>query len=197
MRRVVFIIAIFLLGFESSQLFNYFLSQKNIVQLPRIAEISHEATNTAVLGKRASEEYARVIRVIDGDTIEIEGGRRVRYIGIDTPETVDPRKPVECFGREAAGENRRLVEGKEVRLEKDISDTDRYGRLLRYVSINNQMINDVLVRQGFAHASSYPPDIKYQEQLRDAQREARENGRGLWAGCITSAPLTIQQLLRY
>ncbi len=184
MRRELIVIAIFLIGFGSSQIFNYFFSQKQIFQPPRTPEIFHEATNTAVLGESLLEEYARVIRVIDGDTIEIEGGKRVRYIGIDTPETVDPRKPVECFGREAAEKNRSLVEGKKVQLEKDVSEVDRYGRLLRYVSVDNQMVNDVLVRQGFAHASSYPPDIKYQEQLRDAEREARENGRGLWRGCL-------------
>ena len=79
---------------------------------------------------------ATVVRVIDGDTIEVEidgTSYRVRYIGIDTPETVHPQKPVECFGKEASEKNRELVEGKRVRLEKDVSDTDKYGRLLRYV----------------------------------------------------------------
>ena len=84
----------------------------------------------------AGLEDALVIRVIDGDTIDVLiGGRefRVRYIGIDTPETVDPRQPVECFGREASERNRRLVWGKAVGLERDVSETDRFGRLLRYV----------------------------------------------------------------
>lgn len=126
----------------------------------------------------------KVVRVIDGDTIEVSAGStqiKVRYIGIDTPETVDPRKPVQCFGKEAATENRKLVEGKEIKMEKDVSETDKYGRLLRYVFVDNFFVNDYLVRQGFAHASTYPPDIKYQELFRQAEQEARENQRGLWA----------------
>src|SRR3990172_7201954 len=80
-------------------------------------------------------EKVKVTRVIDGDTIELGDGRRVRYIGIDTPETVDPRKPVECFGKEAAAKNRELVDGKMVEMEKDASETDKYGRLLRYIYV--------------------------------------------------------------
>lgn len=131
----------------------------------------------------SQRQKALVTRVIDGDTIEIQGGVRVRYIGIDTPETVDPRKPVQCFGEEAAEKNRELVLGKEIELEKDISETDKYGRLLRYVYIDNLFINDFLVRQGFARASSYPPDVKYQDQLRQAGEEAKENNKGLWSTC--------------
>ena len=129
---------------------------------------------------------AKVIRVIDGDTIEVNiGGSiyKVRYIGIDTPETVHPSKPVECFGKEASGKNRELVEGKIVRLEKDVSETDRYERLLRYVWVDDIFVNDYLVRQGYAYAYTYPPDVKYAEQFAQAQREAEENNRGLWAVC--------------
>ena len=97
-----------------------------------------------------------VTRVIDGDTIEIEGGQRVRYIGIDTPETSHPQKGVECFGREASAENRKLVEGKKVVLEKDVSEIDKYGRLLRYVYARDTFVNQYLVIQGYAHSSSYP-----------------------------------------
>lgn len=130
-----------------------------------------------------SKQMVKVIRVIDGDTIEIEGGQKVRYIGINTPETVDPRRPVMCFGKEAAIKNKELVEGKEIRLEKDISETDKYARLLRYVYIGDLFVNDYLVRQGYAYASSYPPDVKYQQQFREAQKEAQENNRGLWSFC--------------
>jgi micrococcal nuclease len=134
--------------------------------------------------KEAPQEITySVTRVIDGDTIEIEGGYKVRYIGIDTPETVHPSKSVECFGIEASNKNKELVEGKKVKLEKDISETDKYGRLLRYVWVGDIFVNDYLVRQGYAYASTYPPDIKYSEQFVHAQREARENNRGLWASC--------------
>lgn len=132
----------------------------------------------------------RVVKVIDGDTIEIEGGQRVRYIGIDTPETVDPRKPVQCFGRQASAKNRELVEGKEVRLEKDISETDQYRRLLRYVWVGDVLVNDYLVRQGYARASSYPPDVRYQKRFTHAQQEASDNSRGLWGAACASSPVT-------
>lgn len=138
-------------------------------------------------------ELARVARVIDGDTIELAGGERVRYIGVDTPESVDPRKPVQCFGVEAARRNRDLVEGKDVRLERDISDRDRYGRLLRYVFLpavdsskaggGDALVNEVLVREGYASVYTFPPDVKYSERFLVAEREAREAKRGLWASC--------------
>jgi micrococcal nuclease len=123
----------------------------------------------------------RVTQVVDGDTIKLENGETVRSIGIDTPETVDPRRPVGCFGKEASAKNKELVLGKEVRLVKDVSDTDKYDRLLRYVYVGDVFVNEYLVREGFARASSYPPDVKYQELFRDAEREAREAKRGLWA----------------
>jgi len=123
-------------------------------------------------------ETARVIEVIDGDTITIAGGYRVRYIGIDTPE-VHP--DVEEFGIEAWQANRKLVEGKEVRLERDVSNTDKYGRLLRYVWIDNILVEAELVRQGLARAKAYPPDTKYQDYLEQMEAEARDAGRGMWA----------------
>ena len=122
-----------------------------------------------------------VIRVIDGDTIEIQGGERVRYIGIDAPETVHPSKPVEHFGKEATEKNRELVEGKRVRLEKDVEDRDEYGRLLRYVWRDNMMVNAELVRLGYAYSYSLPPNIKYQELFLQLEKKAREQGLGLWA----------------
>jgi micrococcal nuclease len=135
-------------------------------------------------------ERARVVRVVDGDTIIVElDGReeRLRYIGVDTPESVQPNTPVECFGREASAENARLVEDREVELERDVSNRDRYERLLRYVYVVEEgeriFVNEALVAGGFAHASSFPPDVKYQDVLRAAQREARDEGRGLWGSC--------------
>lgn len=145
---------------------------------------------------------ARVTNVVDGDTIdvEIEGVEyRLRYIGIDTPETVDPRRPVGCLGPEASAYNRQLVEGKTVGLEKDVSETDDFGRLLRYVwlpaeaspSGQAEMVNAVLVREGYAQASTYPPDVKRQDLFLQLQSEARNNGRGLWGDvCTSPAPAT-------
>jgi micrococcal nuclease len=129
-----------------------------------------------------------VTEVVDGDTIVIEGGQAVRYIGMDTPETKHPTKSVQCFGVEASERNKELVEGKQVRLEKDVSETDKYGRLLRYVYVGDEMINEKLVQEGYATAVSYPPDVKYQDKLRTAEREARTSKAGLWTECKTVAP---------
>ncbi len=137
--------------------------------------------------EQGTENYKEVLvtRVIDGDTIEIEGGERVRYLGIDTPETVDPRRPVQCFGAEASIENKALVEGKYVRLHKDITDRDKYGRLLRYVYVDDKFVNLELVKSGFAHIFTLAPDVKYAEEFLKAEREAREARRGLWGACFS------------
>jgi micrococcal nuclease len=134
---------------------------------------------------------ARVIRVVDGDTIVValEGRQeRVRYIGIDTPESVDPRSPVECYGKEAAAENQRLVGGKQVYLARDISERDRFDRLLRYVYVDDAadelvFVNLALVAGGYAQVSTFPPDVEHETEFRAAQREARTAGRGLWGAC--------------
>jgi micrococcal nuclease len=134
---------------------------------------------------------AKVTRVVDGDTIEVEvDGEvyKVRYIGIDTPESVDPRRAVECFGKEAAERNRELVEGRDVGLEKDVSETDAFGRLLRYVWLDGRLVNARLVTEGYALAATYPPDVRYSELFADLQSEARSTGLGLWgAACAGDA----------
>ena len=122
-------------------------------------------------------DIARVIKVVDGDTIIIEGNYQVRYIGMDTPE-IQPN--VEPFAMEAWEANRRLVAGKEVRLERDVSQTDKYGRLLRYVYVDDVFVNAELVRQGLAEAKAYPPDTKHHDYLEQVEAEAREAGRGMW-----------------
>ena len=151
------------------------------------SEAKYEAQDEiAALGTKnviPQGESVKVTRVVDGDTIKIEGGQTVRYIGIDTPETVHPQKTVECFGREASNKNKELVEGKFVQLERDVSEVDKYGRLLRYVYVDSVFANELLVKEGFAHASSYPPDVKYQDLLSSAQQEAQSQNKGLWAGC--------------
>ncbi len=119
-------------------------------------------------------EY-KVTYVVDGDTIEIEGDKRVRLIGINTPESGQP------YFSEARNKLIELVLNKRVRLEKDVSDKDQYGRLLRYVYVGDLFVNLEMVRLGYANSYSYPPDIKYQDQLLAAEREAREKQIGLWA----------------
>jgi micrococcal nuclease len=135
-------------------------------------------------------ETATVLRVIDGDTIEVDRGNgpeKVRYIGIDTPETVDPGSPVEWMGPEASAANATLVEGKEVVLERDVSETDQYGRLLRYVWITDpssdsgmRLVNLALIADGYAQVSTYPPDVRYADLYLAAQRTARRGELGLW-----------------
>jgi micrococcal nuclease len=124
-----------------------------------------------------------VERVVDGDTIHVRLGARVekvRYIGINTPEVHHPTKGEEPGGREATEVNRRLVEGKRVRLELDVRERDRYGRLLAYVWAGDVMVNAELVRLGYAQVMTIPPNVRYQETLLKLQREARDAGRGLW-----------------
>ena len=116
-----------------------------------------------------------VTRVIDGDTIEIEGGYHVRYIGIDAPEKWEP------FYGEATEVNRNLVEGKKVYLEKDVEDKDDNGRLLRYVWLDNTMVNAELVKLGYAYSYSYPPNTKYQQYFLQLEKEAREQKLALWS----------------
>jgi endonuclease YncB( thermonuclease family) len=131
-----------------------------------------------------------VKRVVDGDTIELSSGEKVRLIGINTPETHHPTRGVECFGKEAEAYTRQLLEGHQVRLEKDVSETDRYGRLLRVVYLVPEstlaaelFVNKHLVEEGYALVDTYPPDVKYKDIFLEAQRIAREQGKGLWSAC--------------
>ena len=129
-------------------------------------------------------ETATVVRVIDGDTIEVDldGWRyTVRYIGINTPETNRPSRGVEFYGPEASARNRELVEGKTVRMEFDVSSTDRFDRLLGYVYVDEEMVNATLISEGFAVASTFPPDTKFADRFENIQMQAMENRRGVRA----------------
>lgn len=132
----------------------------------------------------APDGLIRVVKVVDGDTIEIDNGEHVRYVGINTPETVDPRRAPQCFGKEASDYNKQLLSDGFVRLERDISDKDKYGRLLRYVyASDGTFINLALVRNGYAQVSTYPPDITHAKEFTSAQAQARAEGLGLWSAC--------------
>jgi micrococcal nuclease len=125
-----------------------------------------------------------VTRIVDGDTIHVDvGGRveKVRYIGVNTPETHHPRKGQEPGGRAAAALNRELVSGRRVRLELDTQARDRHGRLLAYVWVADTMVNAELVRRGFAQVMTVPPNVRHQSLFLKLQREARAAGRGLWS----------------
>ncbi len=138
-----------------------------------------------------------VTRVIDGDTIEVDiDGTiyKVRYIGIDAPELDDEQPELCALAQEATIYNRQLVEGKTVRLEKDISETDKYERLLRYVYVDDIFVNAELVRQGLAWAKVYEPDTKYQDYLEELEAEAKQAGRGLWATSTIPPPIMVENV---
>ncbi len=139
----------------------------------------------APVASQANSAVVQVVRVIDGDTIQIccIAGRRekVRYTGVNTPETKHPTKGVEHFGKEASEANRKLVDGKTIRLEFDVQEQDRYGRLLAYVYLEEgTFVNAWLVENGYAQVMTVPPNVKHQALFLKLQREAREAGRGLW-----------------
>lgn len=128
----------------------------------------------------------KVLRVVDGDTIIVRrrrGAERVRYIGIDTPESVKPDTPVQCFGREASDFNRRLVEGKTVRLEGDREPRDRFGRTLAYVWVGERMVNAELLSGGYARTLRIPPNTANAAYFSGLQRVAKRTRRGLWNAC--------------
>jgi micrococcal nuclease len=136
----------------------------------------------------AGTRKADVVRVVDGDTIAVlVDGRRekVRYIGIDTPETHHPTKPVQCYGREASAFNARLVGGERVRLVRDVEERDRFGRLLAYVYRvrDGLFVNAELARAGYARTLTIAPDVRYAARFAALARAAREAGRGLWSAC--------------
>ena len=146
-------------------------------------------------GAAALPKTATLRRVVDGDTVQLMDGRFVRYIGIDTPEVRRKARPgdqewragedrwvvdPEPFGEAALEANKRLVEGRTVRLEYDAQTHDRFGRILAYVWVDALMVNAELLKEGFAQPLTIPPDVKYAEQFRALADEARRAGRGLW-----------------
>ena len=153
---------------------------------------TEEVKNTPL---KAGFTEATVLNVVDGDTIDVEidgEKKRVRFVLVNTPESVHPRKPVEYYGKEASAYTTHELDGKTVYLEKDVSDTDRYGRLLRYIWIDipegkdlekdlrEKCFNAKLLLQGYASLSTFPPDIKYVDYFRTFEKSAREASLGLW-----------------
>ena len=132
---------------------------------------------------------ARVVNVIDGDTIDVDwAGRRerVRLLGVDTPETVDPDRPVGCYGPEAAAFTSRRLQGRTVRLRFDRQPRDRYGRLLAYVEVDGRRFNDELLAGGYARLLVIPPNGRHGRAMLDEELTARKAERGLWGACSRS-----------
>ena len=166
-------------------------------------DLTNQAPATFLLEPGGYEE-ANVENVIDGDTISVSIIGRVdgpgagaavigesydvRLLGIDTPETVKPDTPVECFGREAKAATTALLSGEIVRLVDDVENVDSYGRLLRYVYIGDEMANARLVANGYASVYTYPPNVRHTDLLVALQREARAERRGLWSDAVCPDP---------
>lgn len=141
------------------------------------------------LDAKTAEDF-RVIRVVDGDTIIVALNHKpetVRLLGINTPETVAPNRPVQCYGPEASNRTKELLKGKIVRLDADPSqdNEDKYHRLLRFVFLGNENVNESLVRDGYAREYTYKHPYAYQAEFRAKQKAAKKNKLGLWGACPT------------
>jgi len=160
--------------------------------MPKLAIAAIAVAILAVGGGKLAgavhSDTARVVRVVDGDTVVVRTGghqERVRYIGVDTPESVKPGTPVQCFAKAASAENKRLVEGREVRLVQDLEAHDRYGRTLAYVyrKSDGLFVNAELVRRGYGKPLTIPPNVAHAAEFRRLAKTARREGRGLWSRC--------------
>ncbi|MBI3627516.1 MAG: thermonuclease family protein [Candidatus Sungbacteria bacterium] len=161
------------------------------------AELASQFAKTATVYdesiKVSPGKAIKVAEVIDGDTIVLANGDHLRYIGMDTPEEVDPRKPVQCYAKEAADANRRLVQGKTIIFYRDVSEHDKYGRWLGYVYLldgpdakMNTFVNRTLVRSGFAFAYNYKPDTSKAALFKTDETAAKNDHLGLWAHCTVT-----------
>lgn len=152
----------------------------------QIESITLAPTILPTLNPESQRTQTRVVKVIDGDTVnvELEGkAETIRLIGIDAPEKNDPRKPVQCFAIEATNKAKELLSGKTVSLESDATqgDRDKYQRILRYIFLDGTNINKLMLSEGYAHEYTYNLPYKYQSEFKQAEKEAQEAKRGLWA----------------
>jgi micrococcal nuclease len=168
------------------------MSRNAIVALLLVLAIAAGAGSSRLFGDdegaAGATSEGQVTRVVDGDTIHVRVGARdetVRYIGIDTPETHHPTKPVQCFGVRASAFNERLVAHERVRLVRDAEQRDRYGRLLAYVyrARDGLFVNAELARRGYARTLTIAPNVGHAAGFAALAREARDAGRGLWSAC--------------
>jgi endonuclease YncB( thermonuclease family) len=147
------------------------------VTAPPAATVTPSASATP-----AGLTFCTVTNVVDGDTIDVSGcggPGRIRFILVDTPEI----NTGECFGKEASEYTKSKLLNRQIGLEKDVSNKDRFGRNLRYIWLDGELFNERLVRDGYAALAVYPPDVKYQARIAAAEQEAKTNGRGLWPLC--------------
>ena len=197
--KVLYLLA----GLFSGLLLAQFAPVKKLVMTAPVEQKSETAvgTTTQTSDKQTSEWYP-VVKVVDGDTVTINiNGKNttLRLIGLDTPETVDPRRTVQCFGKEASDEAKKLMQGQSVRIELDESQGtyDKYGRTLAYVYVpadsrqEGIMVNQYMIAEGFGHEYTYNLPYKYQAQFKTAQKSAQEQKRGLWADSVCGANVSM------
>lgn len=158
-------------------------AEKSTSPSPPVVVPSPTPSQAGSENAKEGKTVATISRVIDGDTVELSTGEKVRLIGIDTPESVHPDKDKNTeYGKVASAYSKERLDRKTVYLEKDVSETDRYGRLLRYLYLEDgTFYNEQIVKDGYANVSTYPPDVKYKDVFVEAERYARENNKGLWA----------------
>lgn len=178
-KQIIYVLAVIL------AILQLFFNKNN--PLPKVSVVPTNIPEPTIIITLNEKQKVKVIRVIDGDTIEIEGNVKVRYIGINTPEiyrdTTGKKTREQCFANESYLENKRLVEGKTVTLVEDVSDKDKYGRFLRYVYVDDLFINDYLIKNGFAKIMTIKPDIKYYQQFKTDEKDAKANNLGIWKEC--------------
>lgn len=159
---------------------------------PALTQRSQSVVATTTSADPQRETYA-ILKVVDGDTVDVSLGgtrTRIRLIGINTPETVDPRRPVQCFGKEASARAKELLSAKKVFIELDPSQDkyDKYGRLLAYIYLpDGSFFNELMIEEGYAYEYTYRVPYKYQQEFKQAEHEARTNKRGLWADGVCAS----------
>jgi micrococcal nuclease len=161
-----------------------YIGYKGIMQFYVDPTVSVSSSAILKLDKNMKYIDAQVTDVVDGDTIHVlihNKKETVRLVLVDTPETKHPTKPIQPYGPEAAQFAKDLLEGNEVKLEQDVSTTDRYGRLLMYVWLNDRMVNEILLEKGLARVAVFPPNVKYVESFRAVQKKAQEAKLGIWS----------------
>lgn len=182
-----------------------FLASKFLTTTPQsnvLGSISPSPTSTTIsvptITPAPNSTLAKVVKVVDGDTIKVDLDgtvETIRLIGVDTPEVVDPRKPVQCFGKEASAKTKELLTDQIVTLVSDPTqgDRDKYQRLLRYVYLQNlTFINKILIEEGYAFEYTYHLPYKFQAEFKEAQKQAEIGKHGLWADNACTTPTSTQ-----
>ena len=185
-RRLIIVLVLFIgiaIDFNPKVIKNDIIVRKHSTSNVEEYVSTGPATNT-IVDEEIQQEKVIITSVTDGDTLraDINGvNKPIRLIGIDTPELSHPSEPVQCYSQEAKKALEDLVLDKEVILEPDISDTDKYNRLLRYIWIDEVLVNEYMTQNGYAFSSAYPPDTKYQNRINAGEEYAKSNSLGLWA----------------